>query len=93
MKVLTVGEHAAMTKALVAAAAQRGGVILGTHDMMEAQPITKEQVLGAAQSATIANAEPEAPKSRQVQRAEARRAEKRMRQHMNEHVGGKNRKR
>jgi len=93
MKVLTVGEHAAMTKALVAAAAQRGGVILGTHDIMEAQPITKEEIMGGVQSATIANAEPEAPKSRQVRRAEARQQDKNLRRHMNEHVGKKNRKR
>ena len=30
--------------------------------------------------------------SRQVKRAQKRRAEKQLRQHMNEHVGGKNRK-
>lgn len=88
MKVLTVGQHAAMTKALVAAAAQRGGVILGTHDM-EAQPLSPSEV----QSSTIANAKPVTKKSRQVRRAEARRQQKDLRKHMNEHVNGKNRKR
>ena len=45
------------------------------------------------QSNTIANAEPQRPESRQVRRANARRAAKKLKQHMNEHVKGLNRKR
>lgn len=83
-KVLTVGAHAAMLALLADNASLEGG-----HDIMEAQPLTPAE----KQSATIANAEPEPPKSRQVLRQEARQHEKRLRRHMNEHVGGKNRKR
>jgi hypothetical protein len=55
---------------------------IGDHDIMEAQ------------TTTIANAEPApAPDSRQVMRAKKRAAEKARRKHMNEAVGGKNRKR
>jgi len=84
MKVLTAGEHAA-TLALLSEQSK----LEGSHDIMEAQPLSPSKV----QSSTIANAEPVTKKSRQVRRAEARRQQKDLRKHMNEHVNGKNRKR
>lgn len=84
-KVLTVGEHAATLALLAEQATLEGG-----HDLMEAQPLTPAE----KQSATIANApDPIVVKSRQVRRAEERQRKKDLRRHMNEHVGGKNRKR
>lgn len=83
--IVGVGSHALAMAAL----AGQMDLVPGDHDIMEAQPLTEEE----RRTVSTANAVQQPEESRQVRRANARMAKKKLRRHMTEHVAKKNRKR